>query len=497
MLPLLSSLIGALVTLSLAPFDLWPLGILSCLLLCLILDRCEPRQALWCGWFYGLGFFGTGVSWVYVSIHVYGQASMPLAIFLTAAFCAGLAFFHALFAWCYVRWLRDLPGGLLFGFPALWVLLEWLRGWILTGFPWLYLGYAHLDTPLAGWGPVVGVFGLSLACALSATCLLLGWRHLHQAIFFGCLSILLIMWGGGALLRSTDWVRPSGQAALNVALYQPNIPLEHKWDSNYLPQILRQYREAMSSLYGRDLVIWPESAVPRYYQDIQEWISPVALRAGRDRTALITGIPYRESGSETIYNSIVAVGNGEGVYHKQRLVPFGEYVPLEGLLRGLIAFFDLPMSSFSPGPHNQGLLRAGKMNVAPLICYEIAYPELVARSARESDMLVTISNDIWFGKSIGPLQHLQIARMRALENGRYVLRATNNGVSAIIDHLGRIVARSRQFVRTTVEGRVQVLLGRTPFSRHGVAPVIVACALVLVVLVVLGRKSLSQAGGSS
>ncbi|TXS90150.1 apolipoprotein N-acyltransferase [Parahaliea aestuarii] len=479
---------GALVTLSLAPYNFWPAGILSCLLLCALLDRATPRQALWRGWLYGCGFFGAGTSWVYVSIHVYGYAPVPLALFLTALFCAGLALFQLLFAWCYVRWVRGQPAGVLLGFPALWVLSEWLRSWLLTGFPWLYLGYGHLDTPLSGWAPVTGVYGLSFACAITASCLFISWRRRRISVWVSTALALLITWAGGALLRPVEWVAPASEEPLQVAFYQPNIPQELKWERSYLPHILRQYGEAMGPLYGKDIVIWPESAVPRYFQDMQDWFRPIAERTGNANGTLISGVPYRGDSAGEYYNSVVALGDGAGVYHKQRLVPFGEYVPLEDWLRGLIAFFDLPMSGFSAGDSDQPPLLAGPWRVAPLICYEIAYPQQAAEAARSADLLLTVSNDSWFGDSIGPLQHLEMAQMRALENGRYVLRGTNNGVSAIIDPRGKITAASEQFEETVLTGEAQVMLGRTPFTSFGVWPMIGGCLLALFAMGIAQRR---------
>ncbi|MEZ5572202.1 MAG: apolipoprotein N-acyltransferase [Halioglobus sp.] len=473
----LAPLAGVLVTLSLAPFGLWPAGILSCVIYAYLLCTCSPGQGLWRGWLYGLGMFGSGVSWVYVSIHVHGNASVPLAAGLTLLFCAALALFHALFAWCYVRFVRPLPGGMLVGFPALWVLFEWLREWIFTGFPWLYLGYAHQDTWIAGWAPITGVFGLSFICAISGTCLFLAWRS-RKLISCATYGIVLVtLWGGGAVLKPTQWVAKASEKPITVALVQPNVPQEHKWDPQWYRPILRQLREATEPMLGRDLVIWPESAVPNYYQAAQGFLEPLAKRAEAAKTTIITGVPFRSPGSSTYYNSIAALGFGSGIYHKQRLVPFGEYVPFEKQLRGLIDFFNLPMSSFSPGPSTQQPLRAGAYRVAPFICYEIVYGDMVAKGARDADLLVTISNDSWFGHSIGPWQHLQIAQMRGRENGRYVLRATNNGISAIIDHQGRIVARTEQFVATTLTGEAEVMLGNTPFGSFGNTPIIAGCFL--------------------
>ncbi len=479
---------GALVTLSLAPFNLWPAGILSCALYSYLLCTCSLRQALWRGWLFGLGMFGTGVSWVFVSIHVHGHASVPLAAALTVAFCAGLALLHALFAWCYVRFVRPLPGGMLVGFPALWVIFEWLREWLLTGFPWLYLGYAHLNTWISGWAPVTGVFGLSFITAITGTCLFLAWRSRQPVACTTYAVAVITLWGGGAVLKPTQWVARASEEPLQVAIIQPNVPQEHKWDNRYYRPILRQLEEATAPQLGNDIIIWPESAVPNFFQQAQGFLTPLARRAGTARTTLITGIPYRAEPGAPYYNSIVALGDGTGVYHKQRLVPFGEYVPLEKYLRGLIAFFDLPMSAFSRGEEGQQPLRAGAYRVAPFICYEIVYSELVARAARDADLLITVSNDTWFGNSIGPLQHLQIAQMRGRENGRYVLRATNNGVSAIIDHQGRIVAQSERFVQTTLTGEAEVMLGNTPFSSFGTLPIIVGCfaTLAMMVLMYLG-----------
>lgn len=479
---------GVLITFSLAPFGLWPLSIIGCALLAYLLAGCTPAQAFRRGWLFGIGMFGSGASWVYVSIHVYGNAEVPLAAGLTAGFCIGLGLLHALQAWIYVRFVRSLPGGMLLGFAALWVLGEWTRSWLLTGFPWLFLGYAHVDTWLAGWAPVTGVYGLSFGVAISASCLFLAWRSRQTATLVSYSGLMATMWVGGLMLKPIEWVAPASELPVSVALYQPNIPLEVKWDRRAYPSILARFENNFRTLAGQDtghdIVLWPESAIPRPYSQAREFLDPLARRANLSDTTLITGIPTRNPKRE-YFNSIVAIGQGEGVYHKQRLVPFGEYVPLEQWLRGLIDFFDLPMSNFTAGDSNQPPLRAGNHRVAPLICYEIVYPELVARSARDAELLVTISNDTWFGRSIGPLQHLQMARMRALENGRYLLRGTNNGVSAIIDHRGQIIGLTEQFVESTLVGDAQVMLGHTPFTSFGSKPVLASLLTLLVLMAAL------------
>ena len=479
---------GALITLSLAPFNLWPTGILSCALYSYLLCTCTSAQAVWRGWLFGLGLFGSGISWVYVSIHVHGNASVPLAITLTVLFCAALALLHALFAWCYVKLVRPLPGGMLGGFPALWVLFEWSRDWLLTGFPWLYLGYAHIGTTISGWAPITGVFGLSFICAITGSCLFLAWRSRQPVACTTYAVIIITLWGGGAILKPTQWVARASEEPLQVALVQPNVAQENKWDRAYYRPILEQFTRMTTPLIGKDIVIWPESAIPNYYQNVQGFLAPLAEQAKDAQTTLIAGMPYQPAASEKYYNGIVSLGYGRGEYLKQRLVPFGEYIPLEAQLRGLIEFFDLPMSGFSPGPQGQALLRAGAFRVAPFICYEIVYGGLVGKAAREADLLVTISNDTWFGNSIGPWQHLQIAQMRGRENGRYVLRATNNGVSAIIDHQGRLLKHSRQFQEEILTGEAEVMLGNTPFGSFGNMPILAGCAgmLLLMSLMYLG-----------
>jgi apolipoprotein N-acyltransferase len=482
---LLAPLAGALVTVSLAPFNIWPAGILSCALYAWLLCACSERQALWRGWLFGLGLFGSGVSWVYVSIHVHGNAAVPLAAILTGLFCAALALLHSLFAWSYVRFVRPLPGGMLVGFAALWVLFEWLRSWLLTGFPWLFLGYAHIDTPIAGWAPILGVYGLSFICALTGSCLFLAWRSRQPVACTTYAVIITTLWAGGAVLKPIQWVALASEHPLSVAVYQPNIPQQEKWQRSHYRPILRQMREASLPLMGHDILVWPEAAIPNIYQRARDYLDPIAVQAEAAGTTLITGIPNRPDGNSHYYNSVVALGYGQGSYLKQRLVPFGEYVPLEQWLRGLIEFFNLPMSFMSQGPSGQKPLQAAGFRVAPSICYEVVYPDLVARGAQQADLLITISNDSWFGESIGPLQHLQMAQMRALENGRYLIRGTNNGVSALVNHRGQVIAQTEQFVETTLSGEVEVMLGKTPFGSFGSLPVIAGCGITLVLMLLM------------
>ena len=485
---LLAILAGTLVTLSLAPFNMWICGLLSVVLIAWLLHGLSPRQAALRGWFYGLGLFGSGTSWVYVSIHVYGYAPMPLAIFLTVLFSAGLALFCSITGYLYARFIRDLPGGDVLGFAAIWTLGEWLRSWLLTGFPWLYLGYAHLDSPLAGWAPVGGVLLISFILAYSGAMIA---RSIRQQQFPSLHGLsLAVLWLSGYGLQQAHWTEASDKPPLTIAMVQANIGQDVKWRRDQYWPTLNLYNSMSQPLWSQaDVVIWPEAAVPGYYDNAQTYLERIEKFATDNDSSLILGIPHRETinGKKHAYNSIRVIGNGEGLYHKQRLVPFGEYVPLEGMLRGLIQFFDLPMSQFSSGDRNT-LLMAKNTGFAPFICYEIVYPDLVASWLPEAEVLITISNDAWFGNSIGPLQHMQIAQMRALETGRYLIRSTGNGVTAVVNPKGQVEAQGEQFKQLVINGQVQAMTGATPFAMTGSWTTVGLCVLIWIVLA--GRRTL-------
>ena len=470
---------GALFVPGVAPMSAWPSTLLSIAALLYLMHRKSQQSAFFIGWLYGVGLFGAGVSWVYVSIQVHGQAPPLLAGTLTALFCLGLATLTGLQMALYRRCSRGrkTPSSLLFA--AIWVLFEWLRSWLFTGFPWLYAGYIALDTPAAGWAPVVGVYGLSfLIAGLSAAIGSLALNNASTLRKKGAeASIWVIIILTGMPLSAVSWTQDRS-APLTVAIYQPNIPLEKKWDRRYFPAIQQQYTDNSRPYFkNTDLVLWPESALPTYSDRIEDYLGLISTEATETGTTLITGIPTRDA--QGGYNSIIALGLGAGEYRKQKLVPFGEYVPFEENLRGLIQFFDLPMSNFIPGPNVPPILSAGPLKVASFICYEIVYPDFVWQGARDAALLVTVSNDSWFGHSIGPLQHLQMARFRALETGRPLLRGTNNGVSAIIDHKGDLLVATPQFEEVVITGEVQPKTGLTPLMWLGSTPILAFCGLLI------------------
>ena len=476
---LLAVAAGAITPLFLAPFDLWPLALLSLALFYLGLRELSPRQALGRGWCFGFGLFGAGINWIYVSIHTYGGASPLLAGLLMLAFVAAIAWFFALPAWLWARWLRrnEAPLADALAFAALWVAQEAFRGWFLTGFPWLYAGYSQLDGPLAGLAPVGGLWLVSFTLALTAA-LLCNLHRLRQRKSFLAVGVLLLVgpWAAGLLLKGHAWTQPLG-APLSVAAVQGNIEQSMKWDPQKLDDQLKLYRDKTFTSRPVDLIVWPETAVPVLMESAQGYLSMMGRFASDRQSALITGVPIRQvvDQQKRFYNGITVVGNGEGIYLKQKLVPFGEYVPLQDMLRGLIAFFDLPMSDFARGPADQPMLEAKGYKIAPFICYEVVYPEFAAGMAARSDLLLTISNDTWFGTSAGPLQHLQMAQMRALEAGRWMIRATNNGVTGLIDPFGKLSVQIPQFEEGILYGDVVPMGGLTPYLHWRSWPLIVLC----------------------
>lgn len=474
-LALLAGLIGPL---AFSPLDWWWCGLLALALFYHATLASRGRTSALLGWCFGLGYYGAGSSWIYVSISVYGNAGPLLSVLITTLFVMLMALFIALQTWLWRHVARQRWAAV--GFAASWVLGEWLRTWIFTGFPWLFLGSAHLESPLAGIAPVLGVHGISFVVALSAACAVELWRHMGTGqpatslLRQPALPALALPWLLAAAATQVPWTQ-GGTERLSVGIVQGNIPQDLKFRPDYLQVTLDTYTRLSEPLWDADLLVWPETAVPLALQQAGPVLESLAARAERSDSALVTGIFFADG--TTIHNSITAVGAGAGTWHKQKLVPFGEYVPLRNVLSNILLLFDLPMSSLSPGPRVQDLLQVQGHAVASFICYEIVYPGFVREFGRDAAFLVTISNDTWFGASWGPWQHLQIARMRALELGRYLVRATNDGVSALIDERGRLLAQSRQFQEDTLVGDVVLMKGTTPFATWGSLPILLLSSL--------------------
>ncbi|WP_218689779.1 apolipoprotein N-acyltransferase [Psychrobacter sp. BF1] len=486
-------LAGAMFILALAPYGFWPIALVSpAILYALLMPDMSGKRAFIIGEAYGMGLWCVGAFWLYTSIHDYGDTPAWLALILIALMGLGMGLFHGFLALVFNRGVGKQP----FAFAALWVLQEWLKTWLFTGFPWLFVGYAFTEQYwLSSLAPVAGVFAVSFVAVLLASSVVEQMRNRGGYLLasFALLVVSTSLW-----LVDPQWTKPKGTPDISVSLIQGNIPQDLKWLTEFQIETLKIYATLSSTEWGRDIILWPESSIPMFQTEAVGFIGEMVKLAKETDTTWVTGIPYKDEAAfnaasdkyPPFYNSVIALGaQADGLYKKQRLVPFGEYIPFEGMLDILP---DLAGSqdilSYSRGDDQQSPLRVRGHNLGAAICYEVAYPDTTRKNAIGTDFLLTISNDAWFGTSAGPLQHLQMVQMRALENGRWFMRATNTGVTAIIDHKGHIVKRAPQFERTVLRGNIQARVGNTPFMTWGNYPILIIMALLLI-LSYLGKRT--------
>ncbi len=477
---------GAVTVFAFAPFDLYHLALLGPAILLLLLLDSDPPMAFRLGWAFGLGLLGVGVFWLHISIDQFGGVGHLLAIIITLAFTAGIALFYALLAWLGKRiaGASDWPVQLALYAP-LWVLLEWVRGWFLTGFPWLSLGYSQIGTPLQGYAPLLGVYGVSLAVVISAACLVAVMKSLRAWV--PALLILCFIWGGGWLLTQKEWTRPSGDG-IKVSIIQANVVQGLKWQPESRQPTIDAYLKLTRQEWDSDLIVWPETAIPDYYHQLEEdlW-KGLEQEAQRHSSDLLVGIAVWEDSGERYFNSVSSLGSVRNAYFKRHLVPFGEFMPMRWLLEPLIDYLRIPMSSFSAGEAAQPLIQVLGRKAGVSICYEDAFGEEIIQAMPDAEFLVNVSNDAWFGDSIALPQHLQIARMRSLETGRYQLRGTNTGISAFIGPKGQLISVSPINREYVLRGEIIPMLGSTPYAMAGNWGVVILASLLLGLVVVRRR----------
>jgi apolipoprotein N-acyltransferase len=477
----LSAVLGAASVLGFAPVSLFAVPIATLAGLAWLWQRSRSAgQALSLGLSFGLGYFLTGTSWVYVSMHDFGGMAWPVAGFATVFFCTYLALFPAVAGWAFVRlpatrWVR-----MAIVFPALWAGAEWVRGWMFTGFPWLAVGYSQSpDGPLSGFASVLGVYGVSHLAATSAG--LLVWlagalaatrgdypsNRARAILLHPALVFLVLLWLTGWALQRTPWTAP-GETVM-VSLVQGNIEQDMKWRPESARASLETYLELTLRTHAR-LIVLPETALPVFNVDLPRDYLDALARPARDRHGdLLTGIPeYVQADPPRYYNSVMNFGTQPTqVYRKYHLVPFGDYVPRWALITWIMSTLQIPLSDFSRGDPYQRPLDVAGQRVAVNICYEDVFGEEIIRQLPAATLLANFTNDAWWGKSAASDQHLQMAQTRSQETGRYMLRATNTGVTAIIDERGHVVGRVPQFVVAVLEGRAQGRTGSTPYVWWG------------------------------
>jgi apolipoprotein N-acyltransferase len=487
---LLAATAGAMAVAGFAPFAVFALPMLSLATLLWLVDRCDGRTAALTGLVFGLGWFLTGVSWVHVSLHHFGGMPMLLSLLATFLFCVYLSFFPAVACAAFVA-LR--PRGWLFApvFASLWVLGEWLRGSLLTGFPWLASGYAHAPpSPLAGYVPVLGVHGVAwIAAVIAGVLSAIVLRRVRLRVAVPVLAVLL---AGAALLGSVQWTEPVGRR-LTVSLLQGNIEQSLKWVPERLPDSMSTYLE-LARAWPADLVVLPETAIPLAYDEIDPaWL--MALReTGRDVLMGAITLGRNDAGERRYFNSAVALGHQDERYSKSHLVPFGEFTP--PLFAWTLSVLSIPMSDFGRGVRPQPPLALSGEKVAVNICYEDVFGEELIGGARDATLLVNVSNTAWFGDSLAQPQHLQIAQVRALELGRPMLRATNTGMTAAIGADGRVIAALPPFERAALRVELSGSEGLTPYMRWGNVPVVLVAVLCIAVAMMRRTRISTEYGPS-
>ncbi|MHB1083232.1 MAG: apolipoprotein N-acyltransferase [Thiobacillus sp.] len=487
---LVSLLAGALAVTGFAPFNFWPVPLLSLAVLFGLFARTASKRAgFLIGLVWGLGFFITGVSWVYVSLSVYGNMPAWLAALATFLFCTLLALFPAIVGALQAcpeghrRWRISPTLRLLVLVPLGWGVTEWVRGWLFTGFPWLVIGYSQVpDSPLAGYAPWIGVYGVSFVLALTAA--LLAWSVTMRgpmARRVWAIAAIVALGVAGQAMRGVNWTTPDG-APTSVTLLQGNIPQEMKWQPEKTHATLEIYAR-MAAASPAQLIVLPETALPLFESDLPDFYRAGLVSLGQANGGdVLTGLPTG-SPSGTYYNSVVSLGRAPSQrYHKVHLVPFGEYIPLKAVWGWVIQVLHIPLSNFSRGDVRQGPLAIGGQRVAANICYEDAFGEEIIHQLPAASVLVNVSNMAWFGDSFAPWQHAQMSQMRALETGRMMLRATNTGVTAIIDAKGHVLASLPLFTTGSLSGKIQGYAGSTPYVRWGNGPVLALWGMLGMVL---------------
>jgi apolipoprotein N-acyltransferase len=472
-------LAGAASVLAFAPTNQYPIAFVTFALLIHLWMRAAPRQCFWIGFAFGLGLFGAGVSWIYVSLSRFGGMPPPLAGFATLCFCALLALFPAGAGWLQARIPARNAWRAALVIPAAWVLFEWLRSWVLGGFPWLSAGYAAVGWPVQGLGPLGGVFAMSFATVMLAGLL---WILARQRPRWTALAAIVATLGATQALRLVEWTQPHGERVA-VALLQGNIAQDLKFQPERYARILETYARLAEETRAR-LIVLPETALPRLHDRVEAaYYTRLQRVAGRNGGDLVLGVPFHEAPG-VYYNSVLTLGiSPRQVYHKRHLVPFGEFVPAG--FGWVMRWLSIPYSDFSRGDTRQVPLLLAGQRVAVNICYEDAFGDEIIRQLPQATLLVNVSNVAWFGDSLAPAQHLQIARLRAIETGRMHLTATNSGITAAIDRDGSVPLQLPQFEEGRLVVAAQGYAGATPYVRLGDWPAVILALLVLCIAAAL------------
>lgn len=486
---LVAILSGAALVLGFAPFNAWWMGLLCPTLLAIIWHRqSKPRRCALTGLWFGIGLFNCGIYWIFVSIHHYGQSSIAVAVLITALLVIICALPYAIMGWLLKRFFNSKhPAWIWLAFPTLWVLQEWIRSWIFTGFPWLLLGYTQLHSPLAGFASLGSVYLVSWMTLITGIGIaqlikLIAANYLNHAAFMAIL--IAVIFSAGYSLHQHQFTQQ--RQVLKVTLVQGNLPPLLKWSPGYIKRAMGIYTQASLKHFDSQLIIWPESALPVLPQQITPFLTSLNHLLDQHHVGLIAGMPVYKQ--HQFYNTAIGFGTAHGRYFKHHLVPFGEYIPLSHLIGPVFDWLHLPMSSMSSGSDHQTPIEINHLPVSLFICYESAFPQLVRHFARHTQLLINISDDAWFGHTIGQWQHVEMAQMRALELQYYMLVATNTGVTGMVNPQGELMDHLPTFTRASLTGTVYAMSGATPWQRFGLLPWLILWIVLLGLNVYWGRQ---------
>ena len=477
--------LGLLFSLGFAPNDAWFISIFSITCLHFLIQGTNKKELFWIGYSFGLGLWSLGISWMFVSIYFYGNIGFILSIFLTLIFIGILSIYFGvtLFLYYYLRSSSRIS--VIFSLPIAWIIIEYLRSILFTGFPWLISGTMLADTILDGWTPIIGAQGNSfLLLVLSSLFFLFisEFKKYKTALLSGTFIFLLLF--SSFSLKNIEWT--SLERSLNASIVQTNLELDEKWSTKGVADTKNMMQVALDNAKEGEIIVFPETALIFSENEIKDWLDYIKLKAELKEVTLITGIVEREE-SFKVRNRILGLGMANSHYDKVKLVPFGEFIPFEAQTGKLFDILGLRLTNTIPG-EQINTINAGNIRISASICYEIAFSDLIRKTALESNLLVTISNDTWFGSSYGPIQHLEIAQNRALEHKKTLLRSTNSGISAFISRNGEIIEKQGYFEDKLLKKEINLYAGETFYAKYGNLPLFIILSVIFIFLLNLKRK---------
>ena len=477
--------LGLLFSLGFAPNDLWFVSLLSLTCLHFLIQEASKKELFYIGYFYGFGLWSLGISWVYVSIYFYGNIGFITSIILTIIFITILSLYLGVTLLLYHYLRFNSKFSIIFSLPLAWIVVEYLRSILFTGFPWLISGTMLADTSIDGWTPIIGAQGNTFLLLLLSSLLFLSIKDLKKLqtallplIFFVLLFI------SSFSLKQIEWTTLNSW--IKASIIQPNLELEKKWSAEGIIETKNMMEKAIENAEEGEIIVFPETALILSQNEIKDWIAYIDYKAEQKKITLITGIIEREEGSK-VRNRILGLGAENWHYDKVKLVPFGEFIPFENIAGKFFDILGLKLTNTVPGKLINSI-SSGNISISPSICYEIAFPELIRKTASQSNLLVTVSNDTWFGSSYGPIQHLEIAQNRALEHKKAILRSTNTGISAFISNNGKILEKQGYFEDKILKREVNLYEGETFYAKYGNLPLYFILSVIFIIILIFKSK---------